>query len=181
MTKDDFLKMQYEALRQEILSTQRRNLQTLGFGALSIPAASYLAEVHKIPALSLTLPLLILGIALLYLADNHGIMRCGEYIKEYVEKDLVSEDFLGWETWLDKGQEHGTRSTERYTSWCFYLLFLLYFATAVYIAGSYMASNFIRWTAIGVTATYCALGLAVGFHIVQSLRLGTARAATKKN
>lgn len=73
MTKDEFHKMQYEALRQEILATQRRNLQTLGFGAFSVPAVSYLADVHKIPALALTIPLLVLGIALFYLADNHGI------------------------------------------------------------------------------------------------------------
>lgn len=175
MTKDEFLKMQYEALREEILATQKRNVQTLGFGALSVPVASYLAEVHKIPALSLALPLLVLGIALLYLADNHGIIRCGEYIKEHIEKELASDGAVGWETWLEAGQAQGTRSTERYTTWCFYLLFFLYFLAAVYMAWRYADSIFIRETSAGLTAGYLILGAVVGFHIVQSLRLGTTR------
>jgi len=176
MTKEEFHKMQYEALRQEILATQRRNLQTLGFGALSVPAVSYLADVHKIPALALTIPPLVLGIALFYLADNHGIIRCGEYIKEHIEKDLAPEGVMGWETWLEAGQEHGTRSTERYTTVCFYLLFLLYFVTAIFMAWSYMESVHYRFgVAVGIAAFYSALGAGVGWYIVHSLRLGTTR------
>jgi hypothetical protein len=176
MTKEDFLKMQYQALREEILATQRRSFQTLGFGALSIPAAGYLAEVHNVPALSLTVPLLIIGIALLYLADNHGIMRCGEYIKEHIEKELSNEGTLGWETWLEKGQEFGTRSTEHYTTLCFYLLFLLYFIAAIFMAWVYMqpqSSPFVFSLPFSVTLTvlYAVFGVVVAWHIVRSIRL----------
>ena len=175
MKKEEFLKVQYEALRQEILATQRRNFQTLGFGALSIPAASFLAKVHDIPALALAVPPLVLGIALLYLADNHGIIRCGEYIKEHIEKNLTEEGIMGWETWLEAGQEQGTRNTEHYTTYCFYLLFLLYFAAAVYMAWIYMKKELIFEVAVGATIVYCIFGVVVGFHIVKSLRLGTKR------
>jgi len=185
MTRDDFQKMQYEALRQEILSTQRRNLQTLGFGALSVPAASYLAQVHNLPALSLTIPLLVLGIALLYLADNHGIIRCGKYIREHIEKDLNNEAFLGWETWLELGQGQGRRSPERYTTWCFYLLFLLYFVASVFMAWKYVWDNARRGyqlqLSVGATILYCALGVAVGWYIVHSIRLGTTDSEKKKS
>jgi hypothetical protein len=181
MTKDDFQKMQYEALRQEILSTQQRSLQTLGFGALSVPATTYLAEVHNLPALSLTIPLLILGIALLYLADNHGITRCGAYIREHIEKDLNDNNFSGWETWLES--EQGRRSTERYTTWGFYLLFLLYFLASVFLAWKYVWENVWRgyqlWLSVCAVAFYLVLGVAVGRHIVRSLRLGTTYAEKK--
>ena len=179
MTKEDFLKMQYQALREEILATQRRSFQTLGFGALSIPAAGYLAQVHNVPALSLTVPLLVIGIALLYLADNHGVMRCGVYIKEHIEKELLKDGAVGWETWLERGQKSGTRRTERYTSWCFYLLFLLYFIAAVFMAWAYMASKkslhvaFTFPVSVGITAFYVVFGIAVGWHIVRSIPLGS--------
>lgn len=175
MTKDDFLKMQYKALRQEILATQKRNLQTLGFGALSVPAVSFLAQVREVQALWVTVPLIVVGVAILYLADNHGIIRCGEYIKEHIEKDLAAEGVMGWETWLEAGQEHGTRSTERYTTWCFYLLFLLYFVAGVYMAWCYMEPIYVTGVTVGVTVLYCLLGSFVGFHVVRSLRLGTTR------
>ncbi len=176
MDGSDFLKLQYEALRQEILATQKRNFQTLGFGALSIPAAGFLAETQKIPALWLAVPVLILGIAILYLADNHGIIRCGEYIKEHIEKKLEPEGIVGWETWLERGQKH-TRSTERYTTYCFYTFFLLYFLASVYMAWSYMepASGGDRFplpVAITITAIYWIFGIAIGYHIVRSIRLG---------
>jgi hypothetical protein len=176
MTKDDFVKMQYEALRAEILATQRRSFQTLGFGALSLPAAGYLAEVHKVPALSLTVPLLILGIALLYLADNHGIMRCGKYIKEHIEKEFRKDGVVGWETWLEMGPKKSeTRSTERYTTWCFYLLFILYFIAAVFMAWGYLApkpSNFVFpfSASLIIMALYAVFGIAVGWHIVRAAR-----------
>lgn len=177
MDKDTFLKMQYEALRQEILATQKRNMQTLGFGALSVPVAGYLATVHDIPALSLTLPLLVLGVALLYLADSHGIIRCGEYIREHIEAELAGPDVVGWETWLEMGRERTRRSTERYTTWCFYLMFLLYFVAAVYMVRRFAVSAY-RWeVAAGITLTYCLLGCGAGYHIVRSLRLTTTHAA----
>ncbi|MFP5286004.1 MAG: hypothetical protein ACLGI9_09730 [Thermoanaerobaculia bacterium] len=181
MNGDEFMKMQYEALRQEILATQKRNLQTLGFGALSIPAAGFLAETQKSPALWLTVPILILGIALFYLADNHGIIRCGAYIKEHIEKRVKAEEgFVGWETWLEEGQKLGTRSTERYTTWCFYLFFLLYFSASILMAWNYMESGppdriFPLPLAFGIISVYILLGLGLGYHIVRSIRLGTSK------
>jgi hypothetical protein len=172
MNKEDFLKMQYQALREEILATQRRSFQTLGFGALSLPAAGYLAEMRKVPALSLTVPLLILVIALLYLADNHGIMRCGDYIREHIEPELLRDEAIGWEAWLEQGQ----RSTELYTTWCFYLLFLLYFVAALFMTWAYMDPNslggtFPRPVPTIITSLYIAFGVAAGWHIVRSIRL----------
>lgn len=180
----EFLMVQYEALRQEILATQRRNLQTLGFGALSIPAAGFLAETKNVPALWLTVPVLILGIALLYLADNHGIIRCGAYIKEHIEKPLREEGIIGWETWLEEG--HGKRSTERYTTWCFYLFFILYFVASVLMAWSYMEpgpsepngpakAGYPVPVAVGIMSFYCVLGAGLAYHVVRSIRLGTSR------
>jgi hypothetical protein len=180
MKGDEFLRVQYEALRQEILATQRRNLQTLGFGALSIPAAGFLAETQKSPALWLTVPILIMGIALLYLADNHGIIRCGAYIKEHIEKRLKAEGIMGWETWLEEGRKYGTRSTERYTTWCFYLFFLLYFIASILMAWSYMepeppGKSFPLPLAIGIVSVYILLGVGLGYHLVRSIRLGTGK------
>lgn len=182
MNGEEFLKMQYVALREEILATQKRSLQTLGFGALSVPAAGFLAETQKSPALWLTVPILIMGIALLYLADNHGIIRCGAYIKEHIEKRVKAEGIVGWETWLEDGVQRGRRRSERYTTICFYLFFLLYFVVSIFMAWSYMEpgppnKNYPLPLAIGIVSFYVLLGLGLGYHIVRSIHLGTSKYA----
>lgn len=181
MDKDTFLRMQYEALRQEILATQKRHHQTLGFGALSVPATSYLAVVHEIPELSLMVPFLVLGIALMYLANNHGIIRCGEYIREHIEKKVAEPGLVGWETWLEEKQEGSRRITERYITLGFYLMFLLYFLAAIYMAWRYAGSAHGLEVALSATSVYVALGAAAGFHIVRSLRLTTMHSSGVKS
>src|SRR5689334_10149378 len=42
----EFLKLQYQALREEILATQRRGFQIIGVGLIALPAVNYIGQVH---------------------------------------------------------------------------------------------------------------------------------------
>jgi hypothetical protein len=174
MQTDDFLRLEYEALRAEILATQRRNHQTLAFGILGVPAVNYLADKFDLPVLRLTLPLMVIVIALMYVADNHSIIRCGAYIREHIEKHVP--DIVGWENWLESGRDRGTRSTERYLSIGFYLLFGVYFFGAVLLAWSYAERAYGANAAYATAGLYGGLGVWFVLHLISAIRLSTTDA-----
>jgi hypothetical protein len=126
----DFALQQFLTLREEIRETKDRLFKVMTFGIIGVPAANYLARTFNVPGLLLILPGLVLIIALMYLAENHGLMRCGRFIREEVETRYP--DVVGWEGWLEVNTER--RSVDRYVAYSFFLLFLLYYVGTVTMA-----------------------------------------------
>ena len=178
MDSNTLVKLQYEALRAEILAIQQRNFQTMALGIVGLPAANYLAQTYDIDTLTLALPIIVIVLALRYLADNHAVVRCGEYIRTQIEPQ--AKDLVGWETWLETAHAH-TRSPERYLAYAFYLLFFIYFAASVAMAWPTADRIFMAPFPAVIVGGYTAIGVWFAIHLVRSLRLSTGGTVAPAN
>lgn len=70
----------------------------IGGGAV-VPTAQYLANAYSIGTIMLVLPLIVVVMVMLFLSENHAMMRAGTYIKEEIETHV--DGIRGWETWLN--------------------------------------------------------------------------------
>ena len=155
MDKADFVKNRFLTLRKEIEDSKNRVFQTMGFGLVVVPGSHFLAQAYKIDTVTLSLPVLVLVVALVYLSENSAIMRCGRYIKLEIEPQFAG--VVGWEKWLEVKSSYDTRDVDRHMSYAFYLLFLVYFAGSVFIATRFASSELGLLAAAGLLGTYIAL------------------------
>jgi hypothetical protein len=194
--------VEYEALRAEILATQRRDFQVIGAGALIIPAIGYLNQ-DMAKGVVLGLPLVVVSVVLMHLGNTHSITRIGRYIREEIE---ANEKPCGWETWLqnedqasvaERAQLSETRSgasrlrrwwrrlrpevafrtdrrtAEQYMKHSVSILFGVYYTATTSLAISYAA----HW---GVTAVITAYVLYTGIfgwltiHLFRHLPISTS-------
>jgi hypothetical protein len=175
----EFLRLQYEALRAEILATQRRSFQIMSAGVVGLPLFSYLIQrptavtapkdARTVPValttsfgwyldlLLLALPLLVVVIALLYLADNMAVIRMGYFIRRHIERHA---GVRGWEAWLELNRPL-TRAAERHVTTAVSILFLLYYVGAVAMAWSAADELFIPFGVAVVVVSYFCLGIAI--------------------
>lgn len=191
----EFLKAQYEALRTEILNTQRRAFQLMTAGVLGLPLLSYFiqgqqprsaggpAPVPALPApgamhttgtaygfvLTMALPVVVIVIALLYLADNNAIIRAGYFIRCRIERYVPVQ---GWEEWLES-RTPLTRGTERHVTVAVYILFLLYYVASVYLSWPAAREEFGTRRAAYAMAGYAVLGASVAAYFVWQILLST--------
>jgi len=140
VNKDDFLKLQYQTLREEIKETKARIFKITGFGVTIIPATQYIGQIYKVDILLLALPLLTLIVALIYISENQCLYRCGMYIRDHIEAQVPG--VMGWEEWLQTPASSGPRLVGRYKAWAFRLLFVIYFLVSVCLASQYASSNY---------------------------------------
>ena len=150
----EFLKHQFLTLRKEIEDSKSRVFQTMGFGLVIVPGSHYLAQAHKIDTVLLSIPILVVVVALVYLSENNAIMRCGRYIKQNIEPHVGG--VVGWEAWLETRGAFDARAVDKYLSGAFYLLFLVYFSGAVFMATRFALGQY------GVVAAAALLGAYVG-------------------
>jgi hypothetical protein len=87
-------------------------------GLVGSPAAQSFAQAYTIDALTITIPLLVMVVALWFLSENHGLMRCGKYIREKVEPEFTS--IIGWEQWLESPDRSDRRSVDKFASGAFF-------------------------------------------------------------
>lgn len=170
MRREAFMRLQFSTLRDEIRDTKARIYKTVAFGIGVVPAANYVARTYEIPMLVLAMPLLVMVVGFLYLAENHALMRCGRYIRFCIEPSVP--DTTGWETWLSE-DERATRSVDRYMAYSFYLVFALYFVGSVVLAVRYVLQQHGVASATAVTVAYGALGVAFGSALARNIRVST--------
>jgi hypothetical protein len=128
MNRDAFVLTQYESLRVEIKETKSRIFYIAAIGLFVLPGGEYLAKAIGAPEIRLALPLLVVCVGFLYLAENHALMRCGRYIRLHVEPEV--HDHLGWEAWLEGPDAADPRKVGRYMAYAFYLLLFVYYIVA---------------------------------------------------
>ncbi len=154
MTRPEFLKSEYETLREEIKISKGR-MFTLAVGALvGIPTAYSFAEktVAEKPdthGLVFSLPLLICIIMLLYLSETFAVMRAGRYIRLHIEPKIVDATkppFKGWEHWLEEYprpfDRPSRRLVDRFLTSFFYLMFVFYYVMAATLAARSALTQF---------------------------------------
>ena len=171
MDHQEFLKQQYLTLREEIRETKDRIFKTMGFGLVVVPGSHFLAQAYEIDTVTLSLPILVVVVALIYLAENNALMRCGRYIKLHIEPETT--DIVGWEQWLEKKSSWDARSVDKYLSYAFYLLFFVYFAGSVFVAGRFTLTTYGALAAGLLLGTYVAIGVWFVIYLIRSIRVST--------
>lgn len=151
MTRDEFLKLEFETLLEEIKEAKTRSFQIVGISLVAVPTAHFLADTYKIDTLVLMLPFLVMVAGLLYLSENHAIMRCGRYIKLFIEPHVP--DVTGWD--------------------CFYLIFFVYFVGSVFLAGNFARTKYGVGAAIALVGSYVVLGVLFAGFLRTNIRLAT--------
>ena len=140
MQKDDFIKTQYLSLRDEIKDTKARMFKLVGYGIVVVPSAHFISEKFDLDVILIAIPLLVIVVSLYYVAEVSALMRCGRYIREVVEPEI--KDFMGWEEWLEHKDTGNTRCVDKYVSYCFIILFLIYYLGSVHLSVKFIMGKF---------------------------------------
>ncbi len=179
MDENDFCKEQYLTLREEIRETKNRIFYIGAIALFVAPAGQFIVRAMDAQFVVLLLPLLVMSVALLYLSENHALMRCGRFIKHHVEPRYPTVD--GWENWLETPDPSQPRSVDRLAAYAIYLVLGCY-----YVATTVAAEKFCL-TEYGVEKAHLALGLYAGCGIVavafllKNIRSSTATLADIKS
>jgi len=137
MEQKNFIIEEYRTLREEIRETKSRIYRTIVAGLTVVPAANALGEKYDITVLLVSLPILVLVVAFLYLSEFHGLMRCGRYIRENIEPHV--DKVVGWENWLSTPDETKKRTVDLFAFVSFNILYAVYF-----VGGAVLAVNQLR-------------------------------------
>ncbi len=173
MKKEEFLNQQFLTLREEIRETKARIFKVISFGIIAVPAAHFLGKSYKLDFIVFCLPILVIVIALLYLAENHSLMRCGRYIREKIESEV--EDVTGWEEWLEQTGGSGEkleRSVDKYLNYCVYLLFFIYYVASSFVAIHYIIDN--QFLRIILLIFYAVIGIFFLIFLKKKIKYATS-------
>src|ERR1041384_6506903 len=165
--RQQFLLEEFRSLREEIKEIKSRIFQIVGFGLLILPAAETFARNQAgFESVLLVIPVLVIVVALLYLSESQELMRCGKYIRENIEPEYGG----GWEAWLEHpaGGAKNLRQAEKYVSYCFHILFSLYYAAAVFLATRYVLASAAFKTENDVNG-HIFLSIMLGFYVAGGL------------
>ena len=154
-----FLELEYATLRKEIETAKSNMFKLVVGGAAIIPTAQSLANTYSIGAITLALPLIVVVLVLLFLTENHSLMRAGTYILEQIEPNI--EGATGWETWLNSAKGSGGRRTvDKLLIFAFSVLAASYFMVSVVLAAHYAFQKF------GIQGQYLVGGAYLGVGAV---------------
>jgi hypothetical protein len=165
-----FQELQFLTLRKEIEDSLNRSFQIMVGGATLVPILVGILGHYTATPILLTLPMMVVVIALLYLNQWNSIMRCGRYIRTRLEPEILGEE--GWEAWLEShpdthmGAVHN-RLVDTYLVYAFYLLTAAYYFACSFIAISYAHRSYdpiVAWLAL---AAYIVIGLTMGYIILE--------------
>ncbi len=165
MNREEFVLHEYVSIREEIRDTKARIFKLAGFGIVAMPTANYLAHTYDIRVITLSLPILICTIVILFLAESRALMRCGKYIREIIEPMMADDDGhvgVGWETWLQRKEkgEPDRRLVDKLVAFFFYILFLFYYSAAVYLAAGSANCSY------GMPGLSICLGFYIGIGLI---------------
>jgi hypothetical protein len=174
--KATYQELQYLTLRKEIEDSLQRAFQIMVGGATLIPVLVGIIGHYAATPILLTLPMMVVVVALLYLNQWNSIMRCGRYIRTKIEPQIMGDD--GWEAWLEAppdpemGAVHN-RFVDTYLAYAFYLLIGAYYFATSFIAVSYAFRTYgslARWITVGV---YGAIAVIMGIIVIRRVPTNT--------
>jgi uncharacterized membrane protein YfcA len=124
MGTEEFMKQQFNALRDEIRDSKARIFWLLIIGIVLVMISGYLAAEHPNAFANAAIPFLLLGLMLSFISEQNNIARAGRYVREAVEPH--GESLVGWERWLETKPR--LREVDHAFVLGFSVLFLVFFA-----------------------------------------------------
>jgi hypothetical protein len=172
-----FVELEYATLRKEI-ETSKANMFKLAVGGSAvIPAAQSVADSYSIGVITLALPLVVVVLVLLFLVENHSMMRAGTYILQEIEPKI--DGVKGWETWLNSVQMgSGTRTVDKLLVFAFSVLAASYFIVSVVLAARFALREFGQQGQYVVGGIYVLLGAALSFALYSQAQTDTKAASS---
>lgn len=155
----EYLKWQFDALRSEIENCMDRRFKIMTGGIAFVPAAQFTSDKLELGYGNFLLPLVSLAIALLFVAENNAIMRCGRYIRLEIESRFPTAP--GWEGWLETQHDFDSRMVDKLTVIGFYILIATYYTVSVIVAVATAADEYEPLLAWALGAFYVALAAAL--------------------
>lgn len=169
---NQFLELQYNTLRKEIEVSKSNMFKLIVGGAGIIPAAQSVADVYAIGAITLALPLIVVVLVLLFLAENHAMMRAGTYILEQIEPKV--KGITGWETWLSSAEKgSGKRTVDKLLILAFSILAASYFLVSVILAARYAFQEFGQQGQYLIIGAYVGIGMLFSFILYSQAKTDT--------
>lgn len=170
-----FRELEYVTLRSEIeVAKSNMNKLTVG-GAAIVPTAQSLANTYEIGEITLALPLIVVVLVLLFLTENHAVMRAGTYILKRIEPAVGQNG--GWETWLAIGSRKSRRRTvDKLLVISFSVLASCYFVVSVILAVKFAIKEYGPTGQLMVGLIYLAVGSAVSIILYSQARTDTEMA-----
>jgi hypothetical protein len=167
-----FIELEYVTLREEIKTAKTNMFKLIVGGAAAIPAAQSLANTYSIGTVTLALPLIVVVLVLLFLTENHSMMRAGTYILTQIEPKLNGS--LGWETWLNSAQgEGGKRTVDKILIFAFSVLAASYFLVSVVLAAHYALQEFGQQGLYLIGGTYFGIGIVLVYVLYSQAQTDT--------
>lgn len=178
MEKDEtFFISQYQSLREEIKDTKARAYRSLTIGFAILPGAEALGAKLQESMFITVVPALIIVFAMLFLSQNHEIMRCGRFIRTCIEPRVQAVP--GWETYLESERlcidvHTNTRTVDRYMIYAFYGLFFIYYLMSSVLAVNWIESHInMKYMSSVVAMIYTAGGIVCATFLNKNLRSAT--------
>ncbi|CAK8712479.1 MAG: hypothetical protein CDV28_101121 [Candidatus Electronema aureum] len=151
--QEEFISLQYQALRNEILGIKERLIKVQLGGITAIPFIIGSGLQYKLWPVLLVSPVITLVFAFMVIFEQTSLMRAGAYLKQKTENVLVPIGFMGWEEWLERSPKG--RLAENFFAWSVHIVFSVYFflgLSFVYEAAKNL--NFPVVIALGLVAFY---------------------------
>ncbi|MFQ5490492.1 MAG: hypothetical protein ACE5GE_07200, partial [Phycisphaerae bacterium] len=110
MGDNNLIKEEFLALRSEIDQTKKRAVRTVWLGLTVVPVLTFMAEMPDVQFVGPLIPFVSMVLTILFVSEEHALMRCGRYIRERIDPRL--EEGAGWESWLEAQPD--LRTIDRY-------------------------------------------------------------------
>ncbi len=127
--QEEFILLQYQALRNEILGIKERLIKVQLGGITAIPVLIGSGLQYKLWPVVLVSPVITLVFAFMVIFEQTSLMRAGAYLKQKTEEVLVPPGFMGWEAWLELSPKG--RLAENFFAWSVHIVFSVYFVLGV--------------------------------------------------
>lgn len=172
LSREKFIELEYVTLRKEIEISKANMFKLIVGGAAIVPAAQSLATTYDIGAITLALPLIVVVLVLMFLTENHSVMRAGTYILEQIEPRVVGDG--GWEIWLNAARGRiKTRTVDKLLIFAFSVLASCYFVVSVVLAVRYALKEFGLQGQYLLGGAYLGVGVVLAFVLYSQARTNT--------
>lgn len=159
----DFMIVEFEALREEILRLQSGVVRILSIGIGAVPLIIGASLKFNLDPVIYVSPLIVGVIMLILLFEQNGIMRAGRYIRLYIEPLVNKDEFIGWETFLETKKSN--RNAEVFFASASYAIFAIYYIGGTFLAYEALLSSYNEKTANFITSFYFG-GFIIAMYLV---------------
>jgi hypothetical protein len=173
MDEFPYIKLQYDALREEIDASKDRSFKIILSGTVTVPAAEFLGTAYDIPIIVMITPFLVITLMLLFLAENNGMMRAGRFIRKELEPHF--QNIAGWETWLETYElgKHDKRIHDKFMNYSFNVLWAFYYLISAYLAVAHAYQYYGILAMASALSVYIAIGLFLCFYLIRFTQKST--------